>query len=104
MTCDDVGAGKEFQTETAQADRDQQRQHQMVGRPGDVADALDHEAARPQSEQAAGHGEAGDHAKGLNQHDGKRNRLQEITQVAQKNDRQRKMENPAEQPDPFVGA
>ncbi len=74
----------------------------MVGGAADVADALDDNAARPETGEAGDHGEGGDDAEGLDQDDEFGNGLEEIAQMAQEDDRQRDMKDPAEQPDPFV--
>ena len=59
------------------ADAEQQRQHQVIGRRRDVADAVDQETARPQPGQAGHHGEAGVHAEGLDEGDPVPHRLGE---------------------------
>ena len=61
----------------------EQREHQMVGRPADVAHARHQHAARPQRQQRADHREAGQHAERLDELHQHRHRLQEIAQMAQ---------------------
>ncbi len=97
-----VGATKRMPSPVS-ADRQQQRQVQVVGWRGDVAHAVDQQAPRPQPGQSGDHREAGVGAEGLHADDRRPHRLLEVAQVAQQHQQQRGMEHPAEEPGPLAG-
>ena len=101
---DDVGVREVLHGEPARDDGREQREHQVIGGTADVAHAVDQKAPRPEPRETGQHGESGVQAERLDERHPGPDRLGEIAQVAQEHREQRDMEDPAEEPDPLVGA
>ena len=90
---DDVGVGDEAHPQAGQADGQQQRQHQVVRRRGDVAHAVHQEAPRPQAGQGRRPWRSRRKCRRAgSSSDRQPHRLLEVAQVAQQHQQQRDME------------
>jgi len=99
---DDVGMGDVLHAQAGQPDADQQRQHEVIRQPGNVAAALLDEASGPQAAQAGDQPEAGIGADRLDERHPSPYRFGEIAQVSGQHGGQRGVEERAEDPDPLV--
>ena len=99
----DIGMHNVLHHQAARGYADKQHQHQVIGRPRNIADTLNQEASTPQREQTGEHGKTGVFPKRLNQAHPGPDGLGEIPEVAQNDQQHRDMEDPAKQPGPLVG-
>ena len=86
----------------ASSDREDEEEHQVVGGDGDVAHARDEEAPREEAREGGEEDRAQPVARAEQRLDPGRDRIDEEPGVADQDDEQRRVEEPAEKPGPPV--